>query len=297
MSSIPARPKVVRVVLNSASGSAQTPALVEAALQSAGVDAKIHSVSGADLRHALAGYVECDAVVAGGGDGTISAAAQVLAGTATPLGVLPLGTLNHFAKDLGIPADLDDAAAVIARGVIREVDVGEVNGEIFINNSSIGFYARAVEIREARQQHLGWSKWPAMAYAMARLLYSLPRLRIKVSIPGQSARLNTPFVFVGNNHYQTTPGSIGERARLDKGELFAIVAKASGALGLLRLVWHAARGRLDESRDCEIFSVCELTLDSKRSALHVARDGEVGRMQPPLHYRSRPRALKVIVPG
>lgn len=126
------------------------------------VDAEVELVSGEQLAGALSAQTECDVVVVGGGDGSISAAAQILADTGKPVGVLPMGTLNHFAKDLGIPLELERAAATIARGVTREVDLGEVNGRIFINNSSIGFYARAVEMGDSRWEQLGWSKWPAL---------------------------------------------------------------------------------------------------------------------------------------
>src|SRR5476649_731552 len=104
-----------------------------------------------------------DAVVAGGGDGTINAVASVLAGSSVALGVLPLGTLNHFAKDLNIPLDLDQAIATIARGTTAQVDVGDVNGRIFVNNSSLGLYPHIVRARDQQQRRLGRGKWTRLA--------------------------------------------------------------------------------------------------------------------------------------
>src|SRR6185503_16647759 len=102
---------------------------------------------------------DADAVVIGGGDGTVSAAADRAVRHGKPIGVLPLGTLNHFARDLGMPPDLRDAVRAIATGVVREVDVGEVNGRVFVNNSSIGVYPTVVRDRDEQRLRFGRGKW------------------------------------------------------------------------------------------------------------------------------------------
>src|SRR2546423_8205012 len=117
----------------------------------------------------------CDTVIAGGGDGTVSSVAGVLAGTRVILGVLPLGTLNHFAKDLGIPTDLGEALGVVLKGNTVQGDVGEGNGRVFINNSSLGLYPGIVKEREETQRR-GVSKWPAFAWAAAKILGGYPPL-------------------------------------------------------------------------------------------------------------------------
>lgn len=119
-----------------------------------------------------------EVVVVGGGNGSISTAAGVLAGGTKPLGVLPLGTLNHFAKDLGIPLTLDDAVETIARGHVRQVDVSEVNGRVFVNNSSIGLYPRAVAVRDQHRAQHSWSKWPAMVYGSFTVVREFRLLRV-----------------------------------------------------------------------------------------------------------------------
>lgn len=234
-------------------------------------------------------------VVAGGGDGTINAVASVLAGTPTRLGVLPLGTLNHFAKDLKIPLDLDEAVANVVHGVAIKVDVGEVNGRIFLNNSSLGIYPDIVRDREQQQRHLGRAKWPAFGWALFAALRRFPFLSVRLRINGEEHLRRTPFVFIGNNEYLQGL-TLGARERLDTGKLCLYVAQKPTRLGLLRYALHALFGKLREARDFDVLSSPELTIETRHHRLRVATDGEVTLMSPPLCYRSRASALTVIVP-
>ncbi|WP_343731460.1 diacylglycerol kinase family protein [Duganella sp.] len=235
-------------------------------------------------------------VVAGGGDGTINAVASVLAGTQTRLGVLPLGTLNHFAKDLKIPLDLDEAVANAVHGVASKVDVGEVNGRIFLNNSSLGIYPDIVRDREQQQRHLGRGKWPAFGWALFAALRRFPFLSVRLKINGEEHLRRTPFVFIGNNEYLQGL-TLGARERLDSGKLCLYVAQKPTRLGLLRYALHALFGKLQEARDFDVLSSQELTIETRHQRLRVATDGEVTLMSPPLCYRSRASALHVIVPA
>lgn len=240
---------------------------------------------------------EIDAIAAGGGDGTISTIAGVLAGTGIRLGLLPLGTLNHFAKDLAIPMDIDGAVGVIAGGIARPVDVGEINGEIFINNSSIGIYPYMVSDRERRRSEDGWSKWSAMALAAIRMLRRFPVRRLTVSADGWKESCHAPCIFVGNNVYQFGPTALGTRERLDAGELCLFIAKPRSRASLVRLAIWSALGRLNTAKDFEAFSVRSARIEARTSRLPVARDGEVETMVPPLQYAIRPGALHVFVPA
>ena len=150
----------------------------------------------AAARRALADGAE--AVVAGGGDGTINAVASVLAGSGVAFGVLPLGTLNHFAKDLGIPLALDEAVRNVAEGKPMQVDVGQVNERIFLNNSSLGLYPDIVRDREKQQRRLGRGKWPAAAWATIAALRRYPFLSVRLTIDGAQHARSTPFVFIGS---------------------------------------------------------------------------------------------------
>ncbi len=236
-------------------------------------------------------------VVAGGGDGTINAVASVMVDTGVAFGVLPLGTLNHFAKDMGIPLALDDAIATIASAARKKVDVGEVNGRIFLNNSSLGLYPDIVRDREKQQSRLGRGKWIAALWATIGALRRYPFLSLRLTLDdGQEHARRTPFVFIGNNEYTMQGFSIGERATLDAGKLSLYMAQRPGRLGLLRLGWSALRGRLAQERDFDVLSAKVLDIETRHKRIRVATDGEVTVMLAPLHYRIRPAALNVIVP-
>lgn len=237
------------------------------------------------------------AVVAGGGDGTLNAVAAVLAGSGVPFGILPLGTLNHFAKDLGIPLALEDAVRTVLAGRVRQVDVGEVNGRVFLNNSSLGLYPEMVRERELQQRRLGRGKWTAAAWAAFAALRRYPFLSMRLTVNGERLARRTPFVFIGNNAYTMQGLAIGERARLDEGVLSLYVAQRPTRLGLLRFAFDALLGRLGQERDFDVLTAPEFDIDTHRHHLLVATDGEVTEMHPPLRYRMRPGALTVLVPA
>jgi YegS/Rv2252/BmrU family lipid kinase len=234
-------------------------------------------------------------VVAAGGDGTISGVASALVGTGAILGVLPLGTLNHFARDLGIPTELEAAVRVIAGGKIANVDAGEVNGRIFINNSSVGLYPNIVRERE-QERRAGRSKWIAFVRATFRVLQRLPRVEVQLVAGGKRIVHTTVFVFIGNNEYQTQGLQIGTRRALNRGELYCYTAPVTTRAQLFRLTVLALLGRLREAPDFEVIHGKELRVGSHRKHLHVARDGEVKVLHTPLDYQIRPEALRVLVP-
>jgi diacylglycerol kinase family enzyme len=235
-------------------------------------------------------------VVAAGGDGTVSSVASALVDSTAALGVLPIGTLNHFAKDLHIPLDLEPAIAVIAAGHIREVDIARVNEFTFVNNSSIGIYPSIVDAREALRSQ-GHAKWPAMVLATARVIRRHRGVTVSVEVDGRRQTRRTPFVFIGNNEYEVDGIRMGGRARIDEGELFAYLAPRLRAYQLPLLLAKALLGRARRSGDFEIVRASELWIGvSTAGRQRVAFDGEVRRMRTPLHYRIRARALRVVLP-
>jgi diacylglycerol kinase family enzyme len=235
-------------------------------------------------------------VVAGGGDGTVNAVASALVGTDTAFGVLPLGTLNHFAKDLNIPLELDEAVRNIAAGRPVKVDAGEINGRIFLNNSSLGMYPDIVREREKQQKRLGRGKWIAFGWAVVTALRRYPFLDVRLSLNGKVHLHRTPFVFIGNNEYLMEGFNIGARECLSAGQLSLYVAQRTGRLGLLRLAIQALFGRLRQAQDFDVLSAREILIESRRKRIRVATDGEVTVMETPLRYRVRPCTLNVIVP-
>ncbi|MBC8012598.1 MAG: NAD(+)/NADH kinase [Methyloceanibacter sp.] len=266
------------------------------------VEADISFVEGEGLHDAVeralmrAQRGEIDAIVIGGGDGSMRTAASVLAGTDVPLGTLPLGTLNHFAKDLGIPLQVEEAAATIAAGRTRVVDLAEVNGETFINNSSIGIYPYMVIDRERRREAHKLAKWMAMVPAFFRMMRHFPRRRLRISAQGFARPYRTPCLFVGNNEYGMELFTFGRRQRLDTGKLWFYVVKPRKPLEFFWMVCRLCFGRMDQARDLDTFQLADAEIGAKTSRLPVAFDGEVKIMHTPLRYRSRPRALRVIVP-
>ncbi|MDN4052234.1 diacylglycerol kinase family lipid kinase [Massilia sp. YIM B02763] len=295
--------KPVLVVVNGGAGNGhdeEAAGRMRAALRDAGLDAELVLAGSGDemiaaARRAVDGGARL--VAAGGGDGTMNAVASVLAGTGVVFGVLPMGTLNHFAKDLGIPLDLDEAIRNLARGRPKRVDVGEVNGRVFLNNSSLGLYPDIVRDRERQQRRLGRGKWPAALWATLAALRRYPFLSMRLHVGPEELARRTPFVFIGNNRYTMEGLAIGERERIDDGLLSLYVAQSPTRLGLLRFAFDALRGRLGDRDDFDVLHAPALDIVTHRKRLRVATDGEVTVMKPPLRYRVRPGALTVMVPA
>jgi YegS/Rv2252/BmrU family lipid kinase len=295
--------KPVMVIVNGGAGHGHDDKAADelrAKLSASGLDAELVLAKDGDemiasARRALRQGVKL--VAAGGGDGTINAVASVVAGSGVHFGVLPLGTLNHFAKDLGIPLELDDAVRNLATGTPRKVDVGEVNGRIFLNNSSLGLYPDIVRDREKQQRRLGRGKWLAALWAALGALRRFPFLSMRLVVEGKKLARRTPFVFIGNNRYTMEGLAIGERDSLDDGLLSLYVAQHPTRLGLMRFAVDALRGKLGTERNFDVFEAPELEIETRRARLHVALDGEVIVMDAPLRYRVRPGALTVLVPG
>ena len=237
----------------------------------------------------------CEVIVAAGGDGTINSVAAAVLDTDKVLGVLPLGTLNHFAKDLGIPIELETAARTIIAGHTTEVDVAEVNGRVFLNNSSLGLYPMIVREREKRQR-LGFGKWPAFIWATIQALRRYPLLDVRLRVNDELLHRTTPFVFVGNNEYAMDLFNIGGRDRLDKGVLSIYITQRTSRLKLITLALRAVIGNLRNDKDFLELRSNEVKIATRHKRLRVAFDGEIEVMKPPLEYRIRSRALRVIVP-
>jgi len=298
-------PVRVEIILNASAGSGgqeeARATLAEIFAETERWEARVSlAESGAEiveLARRAAADADVQIVVAGGGDGTVNAVASELVGTDKRLGVLPLGTLNHFAKDLGIPLDLEGAARNIVEGETVRVDVGEVNGRIFINNSSLGLYPSIVRSREKQQERLGRGKWFAAFRATVEVFRRYPLFGVRLSADdGQEFRRRTPFVFIGNNEYQMDTFNLGARSCLDAGHLSLHVTRDVGRWGLVRLAASALFGRLRESKDFDALCTREVWIETRRTRLRVATDGEVTIMRSPLHYRIRPAALRVITP-
>ncbi len=308
----------VLVVLNPKAGTAadvgdDVGARVRKAFRERGVEAEVRAPEPAGLVEALSERATegFDAVVAAGGDGTASAVAQAL-GPRLPFGVLPLGTHNHFAKDLGGPLDLEPAIDALLRGSVEDLDVAEVRsapasrgtaggapeatGRVFLNFSGIGFHPEVVARRESSDSGGTGRGALATAVAMLRGLTHLPLLRVRLRSSGAPViRRLTPSVIVCTNPHQMEVFGVEDVSYPERGVLNVYVARTRGPLGLLALILRALVRRLGDARSFETLVLPEVTLEAGRRLL-VSIDGEVTAMRTPLHYRIRRRGLRVVRP-
>jgi YegS/Rv2252/BmrU family lipid kinase len=235
-----------------------------------------------------------ETIVAAGGDGTISSIVnEILKHKNVCLGVLPLGTFNNFAKTLGIPLEIDLAVNTLIRGNITQIDVGEVNGHIFINNSGIGVYPSIVRHREWLQEQ-GHSKKLALFFAVLRALFYCPFLHLDFILNGQKISRKTPLVFIGNNEYTITGSEIGTREHLNKRKLSLFITHSLNHFRFLSLCIALLLSRKDGLTTLDTINTDQFTIVSRKRRLRVSLDGEVLKLPTPLHYRILPKALSVI---
>lgn len=295
-------PRIVEVIVNSSSGVGALEGahrLLQDEFAKYDLTARFHfGNNGGDiLRMAKAAATsEADSIVGVGGDGTVSAVAAEAYKSGKRLGVVPMGTLNNFSKDLGIPQDIAGAVRSIADGDTKTIDIADVNGRHFINNSSIGLYPRIVKKRKQQQQRLGYGKWRAAFWATLRMFRLSPLLKVRIELDGKTFLRKTPFVFVGNNVYEMELYNIGRRPRLDSGNLSLYFLHRGGRWGMVLLIFHTFTGRLKQWRDFEEVLTDSVTIQTRRKRLPVAFDGEVELLHTPLKYKILPRALAVFVP-
>ena len=297
MSSTAAR---LSVLINEQSGVAPRQdqgEVIQALFAAAGTQVRLERVRhGGDMAaRARQAAGRGDVLVAAGGDGTVGAVAGAAVEANATFGVIPLGTLNHFAKDAGIPLDLPSAVRTVVGGRVRALDVGDLNGRVFVNNASLGIYPRMVWERLAEERD-GRGKWTAFAIAMARTWRRYRLLDARVSIDGQIQVVRTPFIFVGNNEYLVTGFQVGARAALDRGRLSVFVAPECGRFEILTLPLRALANRLTADPRFKRFLAEDVMVELSRHRASVALDGEVSVMPSPLRFRVRPAALRLLVP-
>lgn len=291
----------IAVVLNSSAGSGKAREVSEqlsALFTGTGRELAIQLVpEGGDIRQAAETAVAegCDVLVAGGGDGTISSAAGAVVGSGMPLGILPLGTLNHFAKDLGIPLELEGAARVLLAGKEARVDVAEVNGRIFLNNAGLGVYPSIVRMR-GRLQASGLGRWLALLWATLAVVRRRPFFAVRVETPTEKLLRRTPLVMVGNNEYRMIGLEAGSRESLSKGELAVYLMNAERRRRLLLLGWRVLLRGVDRVAELELLRAEEAVIETRRGSVRATLDGELTRLESPLHFRSRRGSLRVLVP-
>jgi len=291
----------IAVVINAAAGGLlgrqEVAARMAETLCAAGLDPLVvpeHGTLGERLDAALA--TDAAAVVVGGGDGTITAAAQRLAGTGVPLGILPLGTMNVLARDLGLPLELEAAAAALVHGHARAIDVAEVNGHVFLNASIIGLPSHLGRHRERERGRFDLRARLRFATAALRSALRHPPMRLQVLANGRSLRIWTRALAVTCNRLDEDAARFPARSVLDRGELGLYVAKDFGAWWVLRFALRVLLRRWRDHPELSATTAPEITIVSGRRRLRVMNDGEAFLLATPLTYRIRPGALQVLVP-
>jgi diacylglycerol kinase family enzyme len=281
--------------LNSEAGTADEAKKI---LENAG-PFEVHAVAPEKLRQAIQSAVDKGArrILVAGGDGSIATAASVVAGTDVELAVLPGGTLNHFAKDHGIPTDLAEALEVAATGVTRKADVGYVGDRLFLNTSSIGAYVTFVRVRERFEKRFGYKL--ASALALIRIMTRLRPVRVEVEVDGRTNSYRSPVVFIGVGQRELQMPSLGSRVENGDRGLQVMVVSGSSAARVLSLALAAvAKGTKKASRTPEMdsFIVDKFSIELNHGTAGVAVDGEIVAMETPLEYRIARDALTIVVP-
>jgi diacylglycerol kinase family enzyme len=294
------------VVINSAAGSVIKPEStafrqqLQTLFKIYELKADIHWIEPADLPAALkqCQKMHIKKIIIGGGDGTVNTAANILADTSTVLGVLPLGTFNHFAQDLGIPLDLEKAVQNLARSTPRLVDVAEVNGRVFVNNASLGIYPYAVRRREIYQQQLGIPKIAAMGYALLNAFWYLPLFESRMIINEIETPIKSPFIFIGNNRYVIESFGIVQRRLLNEGQLSLFYTHRPKRLTLIKIACQSLIMNRNDIGDLEqIMAPTVVVYSSSNKSVKLTVDGEVITLPSPLHFCIRPQTLKVLCPN
>ncbi len=234
-----------------------------------------------------------DFAIVGGGDGTLNAAAPALVGTGLPLGVIPLGTANDFARTVGIPADPVKAAELIAAGRLKDVDLGEVNGHLFFNVASIGFSA---ELAQDLTEHAK-KRWGVLGYGIvaARILIRSRLFTAFVDHDGTTETIRTMQVSVGNGRHYGGGMTVEETATADDGRLDFYSLEVDHWWRLLALLPSLRKGTHGRWDDVRAFRTTEVTVRTKRPR-PVNTDGELSTYTP-AHFRIRPKAIKVFAPA
>ena len=302
-------PPPLFVVINPGSGAhdaAQTQELLSRVFSEAGRVARFVQVARPNQlvqaceEAAVQAAAQAGILVAAGGDGTINSAARAALAHGCPLAVIPQGTFNYVARDHGIPLDGEAAARALLRAAPQPVQVGLVNGEVFLVNASLGLYPQLLQDREAFKARFGRHRWVAMMAGLVTLFQWRRLMRLEVELEGRRSTITTSTLFVGNNRLQVEQVGIEDRVtdRMGSGRLAGVVVRPIGTWAMLGLVLRGALGRLGEADHVLSFSFHTMDVNVLgRRRVKVAMDGEVHRMAPPLRFSVATLPLYLMLPA
>ena len=236
-------------------------------------------------------------VVAVGGDGTLSAVAQAVIGSGCAFAVLPQGTFNYFARTHGISQELAESVPALLRATVEPVQVGRVNGRVFLVNASIGLYPEILQARESSKQLLGRSRWVAIYSGLRTLMREGRNLYLEIESESERRKVRTPSLFVGNNRLQLERVGLPEEAALAGGRLAGIMVRPIGQLAMFGLALRGALGQLGETDNVLHFAFQRLSVSPKgQRRTKMAIDGEIMWMRTPLVIDVSPDPLPLMMP-
>ncbi len=304
--SLPLRQVPAIVILNPAAGSAwsagELRSLLESAVAGLGRELRFVERAGDKPLPAIAAEAAAEArgsgatLIAAGGDGTVSTVAAACFLQGVPLGVVPTGTFNYFAREWGVPEDPADALMAALAGERVQVDVGFVNGRLFINNASFGLYPRLIRERESTKALLGRRRWVARIAAFASVLRRQRRFAVSMEADGVRQIRRATMVFVGNNALQLQQLGLEVADCISQGRLAVIVQPRLRLLHRLRQIAFGLLGMLSQEQALERSCTTTLVVDSKRRLIELAIDGELCRLPPPLVFSKGRQVLALMLP-
>jgi diacylglycerol kinase family enzyme len=292
----PPRPRgsKLKAFLNTACGNAEA---AREALAKAGLE--LEAVHPGEMMNRLKQVVDqgTKRILVAGGDGTIAAAASLVAKTDIELAVLPGGTLNHFAKDHGIPTDLGKAAIVAGSGPVVGADLGYVNDCVFLNTTSLGAYVTFVRERERLEKHLGYSI--ASAIAFAKMLAEIRTFSVTLEAEGGKKKTyRASLVFIGVGERELKVPTLGNRVENGKRKLHVMIVQGRKPARLFALALAGitkGRRQAEKLPDFDNFLVDSCRIDLTRPTATIGLDGELKRLRTPLDYRIERDALRLVV--
>lgn len=238
-----------------------------------------------------------DLIVALGGDGTQSAVAGALVGTDAVMGILPGGTFNYFARDMGVGDTIEDALDTLLEAKVRLVDVGQIENLVFLNNVSLGAYPHILKTREGIYKQWGRSRVAAYCSVLVALRRLRDPMHLTARIEGRSHHFTTALVFVARSAYQLESFGLDGADAIRAGRFAVLIARARRPIPLLRSAFRLAFGLSAKDSDFDLILTDSLSIETRKRQQLIAHDGEKTRMVSPFHLKVRRGELKVLVPA
>lgn len=235
-------------------------------------------------------------VIAAGGDGTIRRVAQKASGQPVRFAVVGIGTFNFFARNHRIPEDPEAALRLALTGECRPVRLGEMNSHVFLINASLGIYAKSIREREQSTKRFGRHRITVIISTMISLLKPQRLLDIQMTVNGQTKRLLTPMVFIGNNALQLRDLDLDVASCMKANLLAVVLLKPVAPLEMLGILFRGTTKTINNEKNVESFCASHITISSSRKSCEVALDGEMFHLQTPLTIAAKPNALTMVLP-